>query len=253
MRACLPTIARPRRLLSTLAFQGRVGIIVRTLYHVVPPLAHLVVVLVVMCVAFSFMAHVVLGPYYGPMASLGGAIYDTFGIFSGYSAIRAVSDIIPPEVEMMVVQKVAASLVLVAQIVLVVMLLINFFFAILGGTFMKLKYSRSFMYGSTLWQDLSRTILPDAWAGAQRWSRKVACGLMYRTRKPPLTNRQAARAVRNHALEGVDVRPLQRTVIKVRLQWVAAWLGRARGWVHLCESPEQGILCACIPVIQSTC
>lgn len=147
---CAP--AAGPRLLSTFAFQGRLGVIVRTLYHIVPPISHLVLVFLTISIMFSFMAHLVLGTYYGPMATLGGSIADTFGMFSGYSSIRDVDQVVPPQYEMLGVQKLAATLVLVAQTLLVVLVLLNFVFAVLGATFMKLKYSYSFMYGTTLWQ-----------------------------------------------------------------------------------------------------
>jgi hypothetical protein len=222
----------PCRLLSTFAFQGRLGIIVRTLYHIGPPLAHLLAVLVIVGVALSFMAHVVLGTCFGPMASISGALADTFCVLTCLSSIRDVDMIIPPNVEMMGVQKLAASLVLVAQTLLMTFVLLSFFFAILRATFMKHKYSYAFQYGTTLWEGLSGVILPDAWAGAQRWARKISCGILFRKRKPPLTNRQAARAVRAAALAGVDVRPQQRRVM------VKAGRVESHTWTACCNTPS---------------
>ncbi len=75
--------------------QGRVGIIVRTLYHVGPPVAHLVVVLVVLGLMFSAMAHLVLGTYVGPLSTLSGAVSDTFTLFVGHSVVEDVDTIRP--------------------------------------------------------------------------------------------------------------------------------------------------------------
>ena len=251
------------RLLSTFAFQGRVGVIVRTLYHAAPALSHLLVVLAVVGGALSFMAHIVLGSYVRPVSSLGGALADTFGTFSGFSAIRDFSAIIPPSMEMLGVQKLAAALVLVAQTLLVVFVLLSFFFAILRNTLLKLRASRAFVHGPTLWQDLAGTVLPDTWAGAQRWSRKLlrifGCGHCLaqsgkdsegqcakrgqHNRPPPLTNRQVARIVRSRALDGADVRPVVRrdgdaTMVKVRI--IVALGGGGGGFSRgrfACQSP----------------
>ncbi len=43
-------------------------------------------------------------------------------------------------------------MVLIAQVLLMSLVLLNFFFAILGATFIKLKYGWAFKYGTTLWQ-----------------------------------------------------------------------------------------------------
>lgn len=71
------------------------GIIVRTLYHVGPPVAHLVVVLVVLGLMFSAMAHLVLGTYVAPLSTLSGAVSDTFTLFVGHSVVEDVDTIRP--------------------------------------------------------------------------------------------------------------------------------------------------------------
>jgi hypothetical protein len=119
-------------------------------------------------------------------------------------------------------QDLSASLVLVAQVLLICMVLLNFFFAVLGSTFMKLKYSPEFVRGTTVWHDMARVVLPDLATGARRWGRKLTCGLAYRNSSAPLTNRQLNRLVRQRALEGADIRPEERAVVR------AVWVGRPR-------------------------
>ncbi len=71
-------------------------------------------------------------------------------------------------------------------------------------------------------QDLGGVVLPDMWAGAQRWGRRLSCGLLFRSRQPPLTNRQLNRLVRQRAGDGADIRPERRVPIRALL-----WSGRA--------------------------
>ncbi|KAG2451339.1 hypothetical protein HYH02_003943 [Chlamydomonas schloesseri] len=218
------------RLLSTLSFQGRLGLIVRTLYHAVPALGHLVLVMVLIDVAFAFFAHTVLGPRQHTMSTIAGSLYDTFSLIIGESDLLSVDAILPPEQEFTWGERFAASLVMVSQVLLMSMVLVNFFFAMLGATFMKYKYSWGFRHGTSVTADLTNVLLPDAAAALARWSRKLTCGrLHYRDKHTaPLTNRQLARLVRERALAGCDVRREERVALKA-ITWMLPVMEQVEG------------------------
>ncbi|PNW72097.1 hypothetical protein CHLRE_16g682550v5 [Chlamydomonas reinhardtii] len=233
------------RLLSTLSFQGRLGLIVRTLYHAVPALGHLVLVMVVIEVAFGFFAHMVLGARQETMSTLSGSLYDTFSLIIGESELLSVDSILPPEQEFMWGEHFAASLVMVSQVLLMSMVLVNFFFAILGATFMKLKHSWGFRHGTSVTTDFANVLLPDAAAALARWSRKLTCGrLHYRERHTaPLTNRQLARLVRERALAGCDVRRSERMSLKA-ITWVLPMVKVADRGSGASGASSQGVAAA---------
>ncbi|GLC58894.1 hypothetical protein PLESTB_001414600 [Pleodorina starrii] len=215
------------RFLSTLAFQGRVGAIVRTLYHTMPPLAHLVVVFVVLGSMMAIMGHLVLGTYVGPMSTFKGALDCTLSLFFGRGILESFQNILPREMEFTSGERLAATCVMLGQVLLLSFMLINFFFSIINATFNKIKFGWGFRNGTTMWQDLWMVLLPDVAAAAKRWSRKVMCGLLYRSTQPPLTYRQINRLVRRRALAGVDVRPPERKPIQAIIlpqhrKWTAA-------------------------------
>ncbi|GLC65051.1 hypothetical protein PLESTF_000241400 [Pleodorina starrii] len=122
------------RLLSTLAFQGRVGAIVQTLYHAVPPLSHLLVLLVVMGAMLAAMAHVILGTYVGPLSTITGAIDNTIALFLGRGILESMENILPRRIEFTTWQRLAATCVILAQILLLSFMLINFFFSVIIAT-----------------------------------------------------------------------------------------------------------------------
>lgn len=142
-------------------------------------------------------------------------------------------------------QHFAASLVMVSQVLLMSMVLVNFFFAILGATFMKLKHSWGFRHGTSVTTDFANVLLPDAAAALARWSRKLTCGrLHYRERHTaPLTNRQLARLVRERALAGCDVRRSERMSLKA-ITWVLPMVKVADRGSGASGASSQGVAAA---------
>ncbi|KAG2430825.1 hypothetical protein HXX76_009800 [Chlamydomonas incerta] len=212
------------RLLSTLSFQGRLGLIVRTLYHAIPTLGHLVLIMAIIGVAFGFYAHLVLGPRNDTMSSVTGALYDTFSLIIGESELLSMASILPPEQELTWGETFAASLVILSQVLLMSFVLVNFFFAILGVTFVKLKRSWGFLHGASVTDDIANVLLPDAAAALARWGSKLTCGRLHHAcgRAAPLTNRQLARLVRERALAGCDVRRPERVSLKAITRFLPA-------------------------------
>ncbi|EFJ46537.1 hypothetical protein VOLCADRAFT_93125 [Volvox carteri f. nagariensis] len=92
------------RLLSTLAFQGRVGIMVRTLFNAVPAVLHLVIILLLIAVMFSVMEVCQLGIHVEEMSNLDGALSDTLGLLVGRSILRNLDTIVPRNMEFTTVQ-----------------------------------------------------------------------------------------------------------------------------------------------------
>ncbi len=73
-------------------------------------------------------------PFATPLFPAAGALTDTFSLVIGQSDLRSFNQLQPPNLRLSSVERFAAALVLVSQILLISFLVINFFFAILGYT-----------------------------------------------------------------------------------------------------------------------
>ncbi|GLC42760.1 hypothetical protein PLESTM_001376800, partial [Pleodorina starrii] len=182
------------RLLSSLAFQGRIGAVVRTLRQMVPPMIHLFVVMTFTGILLASMAHVLVGTYVGPASTLSGAIGGTLTLLLSRGVMQSLQIMLPADFEFTFGQRLAVMLILLSQVVLLSFMLINFFYSIIVDTFLAVKAGRRFRNGSTLWKDMRMTLIHDLIAIAQRWSRKARCGLLDHPSRPPLlTSRQMQR------------------------------------------------------------
>ncbi|EFJ47854.1 hypothetical protein VOLCADRAFT_91478 [Volvox carteri f. nagariensis] len=167
------------RLLSTLAFQDRMGSLVRALYHIVPPLVHLMVLLVLISAMLGAMALVVLGTYVGKVSTLSGAIESTLGLLVGEGVLQSFNVLLPANTEFNGGQHLAASMVLLSQVFLLTFMLIKFFFSVIVFTFRTVKTTRRFTHGATMWEEripvaedmaaaLTATAAADSNPGAKR-------------------------------------------------------------------------------------
>ncbi|GLC42756.1 hypothetical protein PLESTM_001376400 [Pleodorina starrii] len=193
------------RLLSTLAFQGRVGAIVKTLYHTVPPMSHLLLVLAAMTFLLAAMAHLILGAYVSNMSTFTGAVDSTMSLFLGHGVLESFQVLLPPSTEFTFGQRLAATSVMFAQVLLLGFVLINFIISVIVTTFHKVKSRNEPGNNATVWRDLRTVILPDMLAAAKRWSSMATFGLLWRNHQTPLTYRQVKRISRKLNPRGMNM------------------------------------------------
>ncbi|GIL59280.1 hypothetical protein Vafri_14181 [Volvox africanus] len=220
------------RLLSALAFQGRVGMFIRALYHTVPPLMHLVLLLVVLILMLAAMSHAILGTYIGPLSTYIGALDNTVLLFLGRGVHESFDVLLPRNIEFTAGQRLAAVLVLVSQILLLNFMLINFIFSIIVTTFRNVRLTFRLRYGNnTLWQDFYHVLRPNITAAVQQRSslktrpHHEAVWLLF-------TNQRIHRIV-CAALSGVDFRtPKRRWSVAIVLKDQHSIIGRRTSYIR---------------------
>ncbi len=157
---CLPP---PARMMRVWSFQSRLGIVLNTILQSAPPVAHLMVIFITCMVLFAAYGSIVFGYRVDSLADMGTALYSVIFLLFGGDAFDS-SKLRPAGTGMAQAEYIAAAVVIGAAQFLLVFVLMNFFLAIIGTTFMKLK-QRTWASATTVAQDFARVVAPDADAG----------------------------------------------------------------------------------------
>ncbi|GFR47552.1 hypothetical protein Agub_g9277, partial [Astrephomene gubernaculifera] len=153
-------IALIAKLVGVMAFQGRLGIICRTLMTMAGPISHLVLLLVLVLVMLAAANNTVIGYRVGATSSLSAALADSAVLLVGSNGMdfgRLVANgLILPSVE-----RVAVGAIVAVQVLLMLYVLVNFFFATMSHLFLKQKHIVDWENTPSLLHDLLRVVLPD--------------------------------------------------------------------------------------------
>ncbi|KXZ41637.1 hypothetical protein GPECTOR_350g101 [Gonium pectorale] len=154
-------VALIAKLVGSMSFQARLGIICRSLMSIAGPIFHLALLILLVVSMLAAASSTVLGERVGAVSTWLGALVDTISLMVGgggqldSSRVLAQGRIVP------VPERVASAAILAVQVALMLFVLFNFFFATMTYIFLKQKRAVDWRRASTVPEDLARVVLPD--------------------------------------------------------------------------------------------
>jgi hypothetical protein len=167
------------RLIRVWGFQGRLGIITKTLAAAAPQLSHLLVVLAACMALFAAALVLCAGAANAAAATQGRAFYDAFLLLLGGAEVGMAQLLPAGSVSGPAPARLLAALVFYGREALFIFVLLNFFMAVLGGVFGDTKAAAS-RTARSIPAELRADVLPElrAWGGsaaagaAAAWQRR---------------------------------------------------------------------------------
>ncbi len=159
----LLNLASYLRLMRVWSFQSRLGIVLNTVLQSAPAIAHLMVIFITCLVLLAAYGCAVFGYRDSELQDIGTAIYNYIFLLFGGDVVDS-SNMRPNGVGMTKPEAIASVVLTLVSHFLMVFVLMNFFMAIIGVTFTKIK-RRTWATSTTICQDLARVVAPDASAG----------------------------------------------------------------------------------------